>query len=92
MGRLRLALQREANYLFGLKDDGWGMPEKFFNEPITTRINSLTGVKINKADYQAAQNAVFEEFDWDESGSIKAGTPLAARLGSLKETATTAIG
>jgi aldehyde:ferredoxin oxidoreductase len=92
MGRLRLALQREANYLFGLKDDGRGMPEKFFKEPITTRVNSLTGVKINKADYQAAQIAVFEEFDWDESGSIKAGTSLAARLGSLKETALTAIG
>ena len=92
VGRLRLALQREANYLFGLKDDGWGMPVKFFKEPITAKVNSLFGVKINKNDYQNARAAVFNQFDWDEQGSLKAGTALAAKVALLKQSVLTAIG
>jgi aldehyde:ferredoxin oxidoreductase len=92
IGRLRLALQREANYLFGLKDDGDDMPEKFFNEAITATVNSLAGVKINREQYKTAAAALFEEFDWVVGGSINANSALNRQIDSLKQSAINAIG
>jgi aldehyde:ferredoxin oxidoreductase len=91
IGRLRLALQREANYLFGLKDDGDDMPEKFFNEAITATVNSLAGVKINREQYKTAAAALFEEFDWVVGGSINANSALNRQIDSLKQSAINAI-
>jgi aldehyde:ferredoxin oxidoreductase len=84
-GRLRLALQREANYQLGLKDTGEDMPEKFFSQAITAQVNSLAGAKIDRSEYRAARDELLEEFDWSLDGSIKKNSALAKKAQSLRE-------
>lgn len=91
-GRLRLALQREANYQLGLKDTGEDMPEKFFRQAIAAKVNSLAGVKIKPSEYRAAREELFKELEWMQDGSIHKNSALAKKAALLREKVLIEIG
>ena len=91
-GKLRLALQRIANFSLGLKDSGHDLPEKFFKVPIKAQVNSLAGVLINRDEWDKAKAEIFEEFSWSTDGGMVENSPLLASAKSLQAKVIAEIG
>ena len=81
-GRIRLALLRQCNFLLGLGSSDDALPEHFHEAPI--REGRLAGVVVDRGDFHAAAQYLYEVLGWDESG-LTDGHEVRRRVDKVNE-------
>jgi len=76
LGKVRLGLLRATNARLGLKGTDDTLPDVFFESPLVEGF--LSGVVINREEFDAAVRYVLEKFEWDEDGLVDTGSVAAA--------------
>jgi len=77
LGKVRLGLLRATNARLGLTGADDRLPDVFFEFPLTE--GRLSGVMINREEFEAAVSYLLEKFEWDEDGLVDTG-PVAAAV------------
>jgi aldehyde:ferredoxin oxidoreductase len=77
-GERRMHLMRMYNLREGLTAADDRLPDRFFDEAIAS--GPKTGVKLDRADFDAAIATYYEMMGWDESGVPRRGTLYDHRL------------
>jgi aldehyde:ferredoxin oxidoreductase len=77
LGKVRLGLLRATNAGLGLAVAQDTLPDVFFDLPIAEGL--LSGVVVNREEFQAAAKYLFDKFEWDEDGLVDTG-PVAAAV------------
>jgi aldehyde:ferredoxin oxidoreductase len=81
-GRIRLAFLRQCNFLLGLGASDDALPGHFHEEPI--REGRLAGVVVNRSDFRAAADYLYEVLGWDERG-LAAGHEVRSRVDKVNQ-------
>lgn len=81
-GRLRLAFLRQCNALLGLDASDDVLPEHFHEAPI--REGRLTGVVVDRDEFQAAADYLYEVLGWDDTG-LAAGHEVRGRVDTVNK-------
>jgi aldehyde:ferredoxin oxidoreductase len=81
-GRVRLAFLRQCNSLLGLDARHDGLPAHFHDSPIGE--GRLAGVTVDRAEFTAAADYLYEVFGWDANG-LASGHEVRHRLDTVNE-------
>jgi aldehyde:ferredoxin oxidoreductase len=81
-GRIRLAFLRQCNALLGLDERHDALPAHFHDSPIGE--GRLEGVTVDRAEFTAAADYLYEVFGWDATG-LASGHELRHRVDKVNE-------
>lgn len=76
LGKVRLGLLRATNARLGFTGTEDTLPDVFFESPLEEGF--LSGVAINREEFDAAVRYLLEKFEWDEDGLVDTGSVAAA--------------